>query len=83
MIFSYVLVLFIMSMGILFEKLSPDVIRQVRSLEQANKRYINATAAVQFNEICLQNNMLPKFTKIRLHNEAVQSEGFTKNFRRL
>ena len=26
--------------------------------------------------------MLPKFTKIRLHNEAVQSEGFTKNFRR-
>ena len=26
--------------------------------------------------------MLPKFTNIKLHNEAVQREGFTRNFRR-
>ena len=42
-----------MSMRLLFEKLTPPMIKQVRSVEQSGKRHINATAAVQFNEICL------------------------------
>ena len=46
------------------------------------KALIRTNAAVLFNQMCIDNNLLPKFTNVRLYNEAVQREPFTGEFRR-
>ena len=43
---------------------------------------MRAETAILFNEICLDNILLPKFTNVRLYNKATQREPFTGEFRR-
>lgn len=35
-----------------------------------------------FNNFCIKENLLPRFTNIRLHDQAVQQQQFTTDFRR-
>ena len=46
----------------------------VRELENLTKKVINAQYAVLFNETCIVNNLLPRYTNIRLPNRAVERQ---------
>ena len=35
-----------------------------------------------FNETCLNNNLLPTYTNIRLHDDATKAESFVSDFRK-
>ena len=44
--------------------LSPTDRKLVRKIENLKKKIVNAEHAVLFNRICIQENLLPKFTNI-------------------
>ena len=54
----------------------------IRRLEKLRKKEINARFAIVFNQQCLDNNLLPAYTNVRLHNEATRRKKFTTDFRR-
>ena len=54
----------------------------IRKLESTNKKLINANSAAVFNRECLNNNLLPTFTNVRVHSEATRRKKFTIDFRR-
>ena len=72
----------IMNIGNALHELSPEGRKVVRKIENTSRKIINAKASVVFNELCINNNLLPKFTNIRLSSEAVQRRPFTLDFRR-
>ena len=72
----------LMNFGTALHELSAEGKRTVRKIENTSRKITNAKAAVVFNEQCISNNLLPKFTNIRLNNEAVQRRQFTLDFRR-
>ena len=53
----------------------------IRNIEQTSKKLINSEYAVVFNKLCIKENLLPKYTNVRLHERAVQHEGFVHDFR--
>ena len=60
----------------------PDGRILVRKLENTRKKIINCQNAVVFNSTCIRENLLPSFTNLRLHDQAVQQRRFTQDFRR-
>ena len=72
----------VMNFGALLHDLPSVARRAVRNIETTSRKIINARASVVFNEQCITNNLLPKFTNIRLNSEAVQRRKFTLDFRR-
>ena len=54
----------------------------IRDIEKTSRKITNAEAAILFNNQCIQNNLLPKYTNIRLSNEAVRRSKITLEFRR-
>ena len=53
-----------------------------RKLENLRKKLINNEYAVVFNEICLRENLLPRYTDVRLYDEAVRNNATTLEYRR-
>ena len=43
---------------------------------------MNAVIAANFNQICLQEDLLPVYTNIRLHNQAIHHAPETREYRR-
>ena len=70
------------SFGNIVFSLPPTERKLARKIENLEKKIINAKLAVSFNRKCIQENLLPKFTNIRLHDRAVQQKRFTLDFRR-
>ena len=70
------------SIGDLIFNLHPEQKKTVRSLERTQKRFTNCEYAVIFNTKCLQEGLLPNYTHIKLHDQAVRREEFTYEFRR-
>ena len=52
-----------------------------RKLERTALRLASARAHISFNETCINNNLLPNYTNIRLHDNAVRAQPFVKDFR--
>ena len=52
----------------------------MREIEKLSKKVINAKNTLAFNQTCLNNNLLPKYTKIRLHDAALQDSNLTNEF---
>ena len=75
-------VFLIVNMNFIFSRVSIQEKQAIRKIESIGKDLIKTNAAVTFNQICIDNNLLPKFTNVRLYNEAVQQEPFTGEFRR-
>ena len=71
-----------MSFGELIWNLSPPHRATVRRLEQISKKIVNTEAAVNFNHVCLQEDLLPIYTNIRTHDEAVRQSKETLAYRR-
>ena len=70
------------NIGTTFNEFSQHDRKIVRSLESLGKKHTNARYAVTFIDACIRENLLPKFTNLRLHDEAVQQNEHTLSFRR-
>ena len=64
MLFRVVVV--VLSMNAILTRVTQDEKKQIRKLETKGKALIRANAAVIFNQICVENNLLPNFTKFTL-----------------
>ena len=53
-----------------------------RILENLIRKTTNADLHVKFNEQCLQHDLLPTYTNIRLYNAQARDQAFVKKFRR-
>ena len=53
------------NIGTILSNFSSEGKRLIRSLESVAKKHINTRYAVIFNNFCIQENLLPKFTNIR------------------
>ena len=47
-----------------------------------SKKLINITWSLEFNSVCLKENILPNYTRIRHHDPAVRKTTSTVNYRR-
>ena len=65
------------NLGALLSLLSPSQKKSVRSLEKARKKLVNAHYSRVFNEVCLRDNLYPKYSNIRLHDKDALKERFT------
>ena len=69
-------------LGELLKGLSDNDKQHVRSIEKVQKKLINTRNAVFFNETCLEQGLLPKYSDIRLHDPAIRQRQCTLDFRR-
>ena len=67
---------------IMFKQLTPEAKTIFRKLEKNSIKLLNAKAHRLFNETCLNNNLLPTYTNIRLHDDVTRAERFVSDFRR-
>ena len=71
-----------MPLGQLLFNLTDEWKRHVRKIEKLNRKLSKAQNAVIFNGHCLKEDILPKYTNLKLHDPATKDEAFTKEFRR-
>ena len=55
------------NLGALLSLLSPSQKKSVRSLEKARKKLVNAHYSRVFNEVCLRDNLYPKYSNIYIY----------------
>ena len=70
------------SFGKLIYSLRKKEKKLVRNIEKLLYKYNSAETAIKFNEICLKEGLLPKYSELRLHDPAARKEKNTHNFRR-
>ena len=70
------------NIGTIIHEFNHDERQTIRSIENLSKKQTNARYAVIFTETCIRENLLPKFTNIRLYDQAVQQSEQTLGFRR-
>ena len=66
-----------MSFGQLIGDLPDDQRRLIRRIESFAEKLNNAAVAVAFNKVCLQENLFPGYTNLRLHDEGARNADFT------
>lgn len=62
--------------------LTPENIQKFRKVERLSKKLVKIKCHLLFDETCLQNNILPNYTRIRLHDDMAKEENFVHKFRR-
>ena len=62
--------------------LPPTIKRTIRKLEKTLKKLANCEQAVIFNQTCLKENILPKYSNIKTHDPAARNEAFTLEYRK-
>ena len=70
-----------MSFGEIIYRLPNETKTLIRHLEQAEKKRIKCKYALAFNITCRNEDILPKYTDIKV-NPAVRAKRFTKNYRK-
>ena len=69
-----IITIIIATIGELLFSLTPDQRTVVRRYESETKKLNNVRNAVVFNELCIKENLLLKYSNINLHDRAVQHE---------
>ena len=60
----------------------PEELRRIyRKYENCCKKIINNTWSTRFNEICLKEEILPNYSRIKLHDPAVADTNETQKYR--
>jgi len=67
---------------IVLNHISTDTRKIFRNLEKKSKKLISLKSHLNFNIICLNENLLPKYTNFKLHDAAAREEKFVENCRR-
>lgn len=63
--------------------LLPNTVKQTfNKIQKLNRKLSKARTAILFNDICLKENILPKYTNVRLHDQRAKQQSFTEAFRR-
>ena len=61
----------------------PDSIKKTfNKIQKLNRKLSKAKTAVLFNDICLKENILPKYSDVKLHDHRAKKQPFTETFRR-
>ena len=69
------------NLGELIHHLDEPSKQSCRKFERCLLKLTKTRLNVVFNETCIQENILPKYTNINLHDEAVEHEEITREFR--
>ena len=69
-------------LGQLIFPLAQSTKSDVRRFERCAFKIVRRKCSTVFNQICLREGLLPKYTNIKLHDEAAKDEPFTLEFRR-
>ena len=67
---------------LIYSDLSNDNIAKSRKIEKLSLKLMRARNSIAFNQTCLNNNLLPKYTRIKLYEPAMQSNTITDEFRK-
>ena len=59
----------------------PDALHAYRNIERNTVKLIKSRAHRSFNETCVNNNLLPNYTNVKLYDDAARRKEFFKNFR--
>ena len=70
------------SFGKLISQHSSEAKYLVRKIETLARKVNSCELAAIFNHTCIKENLLPKYTNLRIHDRAVQQKEFTYQFRR-
>ena len=54
----------------------------IRTIERNNRKLAKAYNSLLFNEACLKEDILPKYTNIKVHDPAAKKKAFTKEYRK-
>ena len=71
-----------MSFNEILINLNNNLRKTVNKIIKTQNKLSKCENAVTFNGLCLKEDLLPKFTNIKLHDPATRNEAFTKEFRR-
>ena len=80
--FTWLIFLTMPNLGELLFTLPDPIKHDVRRLEKCFLKLQKTELSCAFNRTCLTENILPKYTNIKLHDMAANREDFTKEFRR-
>ena len=70
-------------LSLIILKTLPTEIKQLYRKYEKNKLKLTTLIAHRlFNETCINNNLLPIYTNVRLHDDAVRANGFVTDFRK-
>ena len=72
----------VITLGTCIASLPSKVKSSVRLLERTEKKLINCKCSLLFNQTCIQENLLPKYTKFKLYNSAIENDASTVKYRR-
>ena len=71
-----------MNIGPILYQLPNEKRKVIRKKEKLQKKVTKNKYAIVFNQTCLKEDILPAYTHIKLYDQAVAYEDFTKEFRR-
>ena len=71
-----------MNFGRLLRTVPQELRSLYRKLETTSKKLIRANWSITFNSVCLKENILPKYTRIRYHDPAAAHTPDTIKYRR-
>ena len=60
----------------------PNTIKVIREFERIQKKICRHKMSIMFNEICINEEMLPKYTYFKLHDPAAHKYNSTLEYRR-
>ena len=60
----------------------PNTIKVIREFERIQKKICRHKMSIMFNEICINEEMLPKYTYFKLHDPAAHKHSSTLEYRR-
>ena len=63
-------------------QLPPNIIRSILQFEMINKKVCKEKMSIMFNQICINEEMLPKYAYFKLHDPASHKYNSTLEYRR-
>ena len=72
----------VITLGTSIASLPSNIKSSIRLLERTEKKLINCQCSLLFNRTCIQENLLPKYTKFKLYNSAIENDASTVKYRR-
>ena len=71
-----------MDLGRLVFNLPLEYKTSIRKLEKTIKKIVDTESALVFNQTCLKENILPKYTNINTHDPAARADHITVEYRK-
>ena len=76
------LLLIMPNLGELIFNLDEPLKSDIRRFEKCMIKSVKQKLRCVYNDVCLQENILPQYSELNLHDKATNEEDFTYEFRR-